>query len=196
MPLAPGLYSTMTGRPCVCDIFYASESATFGMPEINVGLAGGASMLRALFGRSTTRRLFFTGQRLSAAELKARWIIEDVTTPEALIPTAMEIAQEIAQKAPMAIACAKQAANMVENMPQRDASRHEQNYTMALSRTEDAHEARMAFAEKRAPVFKGCRDGNGGKRRARWTKCSRRARSRSWGRRPSRRKPEGARSRC
>lgn len=143
------------GLMAACDIFYASENATFGMPEINVGLAGGASMLHALFGRSTTRRMFFTGQRLSAADLKARAIIEEVTTPVALIPTAMEIAQEIAQKAPLAIAYAKQAANMVENMPQRDAYRLEQNYTMALSRTEDAREARMAFLEKRAPVFKG-----------------------------------------
>ncbi|WP_010142341.1 enoyl-CoA hydratase/isomerase family protein [Oceanicola sp. S124] len=143
------------GLMAACDIFYASENAVFGMPEINVGLAGGASMLHSLFGRSTTRRMFFTGARLTAAELKARSIIEEVTTPEALIPTAMEVAQEIASKAPLAINYAKQAANMVENMPQRDAYRLEQNYTMALSRTEDAKEARMAFLEKRAPVFKG-----------------------------------------
>tara|TARA_R110000868_G_scaffold411283_2_gene702765 strand:+ start:39584 stop:40357 length:774 start_codon:yes stop_codon:yes gene_type:complete len=143
------------GLMAACDIFYASENAVFGMPEINVGLAGGASMLHSLFGRSTTRRMFFTGVRLSAAELKARSIIEEVTTPEALIPTAMDVAQEIASKAPLAINYAKQAANMVENMPQRDAYRLEQNYTMALSRTDDAKEARMAFLEKRTPVFKG-----------------------------------------
>ncbi|MEW5422279.1 enoyl-CoA hydratase/isomerase family protein [Amorphus sp. 3PC139-8] len=143
------------GLMAACDIYYASENAVFGMPEINVGLAGGASMLHALFGRSTTRRMFFTGVRLSAAELKERSVIEEVTTADALIPTAMEVAQEIAQKAPLAIAYAKQAATMVENMPQRDAYRLEQNYTMALSKTEDAQEARRAFLEKRAPVFKG-----------------------------------------
>ena len=41
------------GLAAACDILYASENATFGMPEINVGLAGGASMLRTLLGRST-----------------------------------------------------------------------------------------------------------------------------------------------
>ena len=143
------------GLMAACDIFYASEEAVFGMPEINVGLAGGASMLHALFGRSTTRRLFYTGVRLSAQELKDRAVIEEVTSAKDLIPTAMAVAQEIAAKAPLAIAYAKQAATMVENMPQRDAYRLEQNYTMALSRTDDAKEARQAFLEKRDPVFKG-----------------------------------------
>lgn len=143
------------GLMAACDIFYASEEAVFGMPEINVGLAGGAAMLHSLFGRSTTRRLFYTGARLTAQDLRDRAIIEEVTSPKDLIPTAMAVAQDIASKAPLAIAYAKQAANMVENMPQRDAYRLEQNYTMALAQTEDAREARMAFLEKRKPVFMG-----------------------------------------
>lgn len=143
------------GLMASCDIYLASENATFGMPEINVGLAGGISMLRTLFGRSTTRRMFFTGRRLTAAELLERNIIEMVTSLERLIPEAMAIAQEIASKSPVAIAYAKEAANMVDLMPQRDAYRFEQNITMALAKTEDAKEARMAFLEKRTPVFKG-----------------------------------------
>ncbi len=143
------------GLAAACDILYASENATFGMPEINVGLAGGASMLRTLFGRSTARRLFFTGQRLSAAELLRRNILEDVLPPDQLLPVTMALAHEIASKAPLAVVYAKRAANMVDLMPQRDAYRFEQDFTMALSRTEDAREARMAFLEKRAPQFKG-----------------------------------------
>ncbi|BCH21092.1 enoyl-CoA hydratase [Mesorhizobium sp. L-8-10] len=143
------------GLMAACDIFIASENATFGMPEINVGLAGGISMLRTIFGRSNTRRMFFTGMRVSAQELYDRRIIEAVTSREELLPMAMEIAAEIASKSPIAIAYAKQAANMVDLMPQRDAYRFEQNFTMALSKTEDAREARMAFIEKRKPVFKG-----------------------------------------
>jgi len=143
------------GLMAACDIYLASEDATFGMPEIDVGLAGGASMLRTLFGRSLMRRMFFTGLRVPAVELYRRGIIEACTSPQDLLPQAMSLAAEIAGKSPLAIAYAKQACTMVDLMPQRDAYRMEQNYTMALSRTEDAKEARMAFLEKRKPVFKG-----------------------------------------
>ncbi|MCJ9714396.1 enoyl-CoA hydratase-related protein, partial [Bordetella hinzii] len=108
------------GLMAACDIMYASENATFGMPEINVGLAGGASMLRTLFGRSTLRRMFFTGQRLSAQELLRRNVLEDVLPADELLPTALALAHEIASKAPLAVVYAKRAANMVDLMPQRD----------------------------------------------------------------------------
>jgi enoyl-CoA hydratase/carnithine racemase len=143
------------GLAAACDILYASENATFGMPEINVGLAGGASMLRTLFGRSTARRMFFSGQRLTAQDLLRRNVIEDVLTPDMLLPVTMDLAHEIASKAPLALIYAKRAANMVDVMPQRDAYRFEQEFTVALSKTEDAREARLAFLEKRKPVFKG-----------------------------------------
>ncbi|MDQ0036093.1 enoyl-CoA hydratase [Variovorax boronicumulans] len=143
------------GLMASCDIFLASEDATFAMPEINVGLAGGVSMLRTMVGRSFTRRMFFTGMKVPAAELYRRGVIDEVVPTEQLMPLAMEIAQEIASKAPLAIAYAKQAANMMDLMPQRDGYRFEQNFTMALARTEDAQEARNAFLEKRKPVYKG-----------------------------------------
>lgn len=143
------------GLMCSCDIFLASEDASFAMPEINVGLAGGVSMLRTLVGRSFTRRMFFTGLRVSAAEMYRRGVIDEVLPAEELLPAAMKLAAEIASKSPVAIAYAKQAANMMDLMPQRDGYRFEQNFTMALSRTEDAKEARQAFLEKRAPVYKG-----------------------------------------
>lgn len=143
------------GLAAACDILYASENATVGMPEINVGLAGGASMLKTLFGRSTMRRMFFTGQRLSAHDLLKRNVVDDVLSDAELLPFTMSLAREIASKAPLAVAYAKRAANMVDLMPQRDAYRFEQEFTVALSKTEDAREARAAFLEKRAPVFKG-----------------------------------------
>jgi enoyl-CoA hydratase/carnithine racemase len=143
------------GLAAACDILYASENATVGMPEINVGLAGGASMLKTVFGRSTLRRMFYTGQRLGARDLLRRNVVEDVLPPQDLLPAVMDLAREIASKAPLALAYAKRAANMVDLMPQRDAYRFEQEFTMALAKTEDAREARAAFLEKRAPVFKG-----------------------------------------
>jgi enoyl-CoA hydratase len=143
------------GLAAACDILYASENATVGMPEINVGLAGGASMLKTLFGRSTLRRMFYTGQRLTAHDLLKRNVVDEVLGESELLPFTMNLAREIASKAPLAVAYAKRAANMVDLMPQRDAYRFEQEFTVTLSKTEDAREARAAFLEKRPPVFKG-----------------------------------------
>ncbi len=143
------------GLMAACDIFLASDDATFAMPEINVGLAGGVSMLRTMFGRSFTRSMFFTGMRVSAAELYRRGVLDAVHPPEELMPAAMQFAQEIASKSPVAMGYAKTAANMMDLMPQRDGYRFEQNFTMALAKTDDAKEARQAFLEKRKPVYKG-----------------------------------------
>lgn len=143
------------GLMAACDIFLASETAVFGMPEIDVGLAGGAAMLHSLFGRSTMRRMMYTGCRLSAADMYRLGIIEAAVPPDQLMPEAMKLAAEIAGKAPLGLQYAKTSANMVELMPQKDAYRFEQNFTQALAKTEDSKEARRAFAEKRKPVFQG-----------------------------------------
>lgn len=143
------------GLAAACDIMLASEEAVFGMPEINVGLAGGAAMLRELFGKSKTRMMMYTGQRLPAAELYRLGVIEACLPPDRLLPEAMRIAAEIAEKSPLGIRYAKTSCNLVELMPPKDAYRFEQNFTYELSRTEDALEARQATLEKRKPVFKG-----------------------------------------
>ncbi|GAA5233138.1 enoyl-CoA hydratase/isomerase family protein [Verticiella sediminum] len=143
------------GLAAACDIIFASENAVFGMPEINVGLAGGVSTLVKLFGRSRTRRMFYTGMRVPAAEMYRLGAVEACVPREQLLDEAMAVASEIAGKSPIAIRYAKNAANMVELMPLRDAYRFEQNFTVELSRTEDAKEARRAFLEKRPPVFQG-----------------------------------------
>ena len=143
------------GLMAACDIFLVAEDAAFGMPEIDVGLAGGGAMLRTIFGRSAMRRMMYTGDRLTGAELYRRGIVEAALPREELLPEAMRMAARIAGKSPLAVNYAKTSANMVDLMPQRDAYRFEQNFTYALSRTEDAKEARMAFVEKRKPDFKG-----------------------------------------
>jgi enoyl-CoA hydratase len=137
------------------DIMMASENAVFGMPEIDVGLAGGAAMINELFGKSFTRRLMFTGDRLPAAELYRLGVIDSVWPQEQLLPEAMKMAARIASKSPLGVKYAKNSCNFVELMPAKDAYRFEQNFTYELSKTEDAVEARTAQLEKRKPVFKG-----------------------------------------
>lgn len=143
------------GMAAACDIMIASDNAYVSMPEINVGLAGGAALLEPLFGRSRMRRMMFTGMKVSAAELYRLGIIEAVVPLEELMSEAMKIAEEIAGKSPLGIRVLKQSANMAGLMSPRDTYRFEQNYTVQLSETEDAQEAQRAFREKRAPVFKG-----------------------------------------
>jgi enoyl-CoA hydratase len=138
-----------------CDIMLASDNAVFAMPEIDVGLAGGAAMLGSLFGKSVARQLFFTGARVSAAELHRLGVLSDCVTPERLLPRAQELAAQIAAKSPIGVVYAKHAFNTVANMPARDGYRFEQNVTHQLSKTEDAKEAKLAFIEKRPPVFRG-----------------------------------------
>ena len=143
------------GVMAACDIMLASDNAVFGMPEIDVGLAGGCAFISRLFSKSRGRRMVFTGERFSAQELYRLGVIEWCGPREQLIIEAMKIARSIAGKSPLAIKLAKQAYNVIENMPERDGYRFEQNITEQLSHTEDAREAQRAFAEKRKPVFKG-----------------------------------------
>ena len=137
------------------DIWVASENAYVSMPEINVGLAGGATFLQKHFSQSRARRMFFTGMQVSAQELYRLGLIEACLPPDELMPYAMGIAREIASKSPIAMRLAKEAARMTLHMPTREAYRYEQGNTVALSRTEDAREAQKAFLEKRQPVYQG-----------------------------------------
>lgn len=99
--------------------------------------------------------MFFTGHRVTAQELYRLGVIESCVPRDQLMEEAMKIAREIAAKSPLAMRWAKDDANTIEEMSIRDAYRYEQNITVALSKTEDAREAQMAFIEKRPPVFKG-----------------------------------------
>lgn len=143
------------GLMAACDIMMASENATFGMPEIDVGLAGGAAMIREMFSKSWTRRLMFTGDRIPASELYRQGIIDSIWPQDQLLNEATKMAARIASKSPLGIKYAKNSCNFVELMSPKDAYRFEQNFTYELSKTEDAKEARTAQLEKRKPNFKG-----------------------------------------
>jgi enoyl-CoA hydratase len=138
-----------------CDIMLASEDAYFVVPELDVGLAGGARFLIDHFGKSMARYIYFTGRRIPAAELHRLGVITACVPREKLMDEAMTIAREIAAKSPVAVREVKRAFNVVEEMPTRDGYRFEQTVTVALSHTEDAKEAQRAFLEKRKPNFKG-----------------------------------------
>ena len=137
------------------DILIASEKASLGLPEVDVGLLGGCRHAMRLFSHSRLRRMMLTGMRVPGAELYRLGIVEACTAPEELMTTALEIATVIAAKSPVSTRMGKHTLNVIEDMSLRDGYRYEQDMTAQISKTEDAREAQRAFAEKRAPVFVG-----------------------------------------
>ncbi|HEU0201217.1 MAG TPA: enoyl-CoA hydratase/isomerase family protein [Burkholderiaceae bacterium] len=137
------------------DILIASEKASLGLPEVDVGLLGGCRHAMRLFSHSRLRRMALTGLRVPGAEMYRLGIVEACTSPEELMPAALEIAQSIASKSPIATRMGKHTLNTIEDMSLRDGYRYEQDMTAIIAKTEDAKEAQIAFKEKRQPVFKG-----------------------------------------
>ncbi|HZG20805.1 MULTISPECIES: enoyl-CoA hydratase/isomerase family protein [Herbaspirillum] len=137
------------------DILVASEQASLGLPEVDVGLLGGCRHAMRLFPHSRLRRMALTGYRVGGQELYRLGIVEACVAPEALLETALEIAHVIASKSPVSTRMGKHTMNVIEDLSLRDGYRYEQDMTAAIGKTEDAREAQLAFKEKRAPVFTG-----------------------------------------
>jgi enoyl-CoA hydratase/carnithine racemase len=137
------------------DILVASEKASLGLPEVDVGLLGGCRHAMRLFSHSRLRRMALTGYRVGGPELYRLGIVEACTTPDELMATARDIAVTIASKSPVSTRMGKHTLNVIEDMSLRDGYRYEQDMTAIIGKTEDAKEAQLAFKEKRAPVFKG-----------------------------------------
>jgi enoyl-CoA hydratase len=137
-----------------CDILVASDNATFGTTEINVGLLGASAHLSLMVGRHKAREMLFTGEPVSADELHRLCAIRAVVPRDELLQTARELAVSLAAKSPIALRLAKESMNRVEFLPLEEAYRTEQDYTARLSRFDDAKEAQQAYLEKRDPDWK------------------------------------------
>lgn len=137
------------------DILVASQKASVGLPEVDVGLLGGSRHAMRLFSHSRLRRMALTGMRVDGAELYRLGIVEACTAPDDLLPTALAIARTIASKSPVSTRMGKHTLNVIEDMSLRDGYRYEQDMTAQIGKTDDAREAQAAFREKRSPVFTG-----------------------------------------
>ncbi|MET7770869.1 enoyl-CoA hydratase-related protein [Nocardia sp. NPDC005366] len=138
-----------------CDMIIATERATFGMTEINMGLLGASSHLVRMLGPYRARDMFFTGRMATAAELAAAGVIVRVVAdPADLDAVADEYARALAGKSPLALRLAKESMNRTEDLPFQEGYRVEQDYTARMVTFEDSAEARQAFFDKRDPVWK------------------------------------------
>lgn len=138
-----------------CDILVASERATFGLPEINVGVMGGASHLSRLVPEMVMRRLFYSGQAVAASEMLRWGAVAQVVPADQLLESARNIAMEIARKSPVAVRFAKRSLNTIEFMDLKKGYEFEQRLSGEFSASEDSKEAVRAYFERRAPQFRG-----------------------------------------
>lgn len=136
-----------------CDILITAEEGSLGLPEIDVGLMGGARHAQRLFQHSTLRRMALTGYRVPGPELYRLGVVEACVPRDQLLFEARKMADTIAEKSPAAIRLAKHSMNTIEDLSLRDGYRFEQNMTVQLSAHPDSIEAAAAFREKRKPKF-------------------------------------------
>jgi enoyl-CoA hydratase len=159
LPVIAAVNGPALGAGCVlasvCDIRIAATTATFGLPEINVGRCGGTAHMGRHLPQGLLRRMFFTGQPIDAAEAHRVGFVQEVVAGDVLVETARKLAAMIAAKAPLGLRMGKQALNRVEFMQVEEGYALEQEYSTRLMSTEDAREATRAVVEKRPPVFVG-----------------------------------------
>jgi enoyl-CoA hydratase len=136
-----------------CDVIVASDTAAFALPEIDVGVLGGARHLQRLVGAWKTREMMLTGDRVPAAELYRLGAISQVVPADALAATAQALAVRMAAKSPLALRMAKQSMNRVEHLSLEQGYQLEQDYTARISPLKDSKEARASWQDKRTPTW-------------------------------------------
>ncbi len=141
-----------------CDLRIASTNASFGLSEVKVGslpgLGGTQRLVRAV-PKAVAMKMLLTGDRIDAQEALRIGLVSDVVPPEKLMDTAREIAEKIANNAPLSVKAAKQAVVVGSDLPLKQGAMFEYLLWGLLRDTEDRIEGRVAFAEKRPPKYKG-----------------------------------------
>ena len=145
------------GLALACDLIVASDKATFGTPEINVGVF--PFMIMALIyrnlGRKKTTELLLLGERIDAAEAQRIGIVNRVVAPDDFDAAVAEWAESLAKKSPVLMRMGKDAMFRQQDMAFEDALAFlRAQLTIAFS-TEDIQEGVKAFFEKREPSWKG-----------------------------------------
>ncbi len=141
-----------------CDIRVVDEDAKMGLTETRLAIvpgAGGTQRLPRLVGTGRAKDLILTGRRISAKEAYRIGLAEHLSEPGRALEGALKIAAEIASCGPVAVQAAKAAIDGGISMDLTEGLKHERACYDRTLDTGDRVEALIAFANKRAPDFKG-----------------------------------------
>ncbi len=141
-----------------CDIRIASETASFGQPEINLGIipgGGGTQRLTRLVGEGKAMELILTGDLIDARTAFSIGLVNHVVPAAELETKTMEMANRIAEKSPIALSLAKESVKLASRSNLDEGLRREVDLFALCFSTEDKNEGVSAFLEKRKPAFKG-----------------------------------------
>ncbi len=161
-PLIAAVRGAALGGGCelamACDMIVAADDATFGQPEIRLGVmpgAGGTQRLTRAIGKARAMELVLTGRPMTAPEAFAAGLLTRVVPAAQVIAGALGLAGEIAAMAPVAVRAAKEAVLRAAELPLSAGLEFERRNFFLLFDTEDMHEGTAAFLEKRQPAWKG-----------------------------------------
>lgn len=138
-----------------CDVVVAGESARFSLPEISVGVMGGAKHASRLVPPAMVRYLHLTAKQLTGADLMRFGGVVEVVPDDELLHAAKGLAQEMLRHSPVALRFAKQSLNYIEYLDLKSGYEYEQGLSGELSAYRDAKEAVAAFFERREPRYTG-----------------------------------------
>jgi enoyl-CoA hydratase len=141
-----------------CDLRIASETASFGQPEINLGIipgGGGTQRLTRLVGEGKAMELILTGDIIDAQTAFTLGLVNMVVPAADLEAKTMEVANRISEKSPIALRMAKEAVKLASRSNLDEGLRREVDLFALCFSSEDKDEGVKAFLEKRKPSFKG-----------------------------------------
>lgn len=141
-----------------CDIRICTPNAKFSQPEINLGImpgGGGTQRLTRLIGEGRSMEMMLTGDMIDAETAHTFGLVNHVYNADELSTKTMELANKIAEKAPVALSLCKEAVKFASRSNLDEGLRREVDLFAICFSTEDKTEGVSAFLEKRKPVFKG-----------------------------------------
>ncbi|GHJ85803.1 hypothetical protein NliqN6_2205 [Naganishia liquefaciens] len=142
----------------MCDILLCSNKATFGQPEITLGIlpgAGGTQRLTHLVGKARAMDLVLTGRFVKAEEAEKIGLVSRLVpgSGQEVIEEAIKVATKISAFGGVAVQAAKEAVNSASELPLSEGLRLERRLFQSMFATKDQKEGMAAFAEKRSPNF-------------------------------------------